>query len=79
MLEIFAILIGIGAVVLGFPIGNFLAWISKDEIKTKQNWFKTAIILFFIGAIIFLALRNDAFFFSFLFFAAVTSRSLKKK
>ena len=78
MLEIYAIFIGISALVLGFPLGNMLAKITKDEMKKGQVWFKTIILLCAIGAIIALFLSNDYLFFSFLFFMIIASRSLKR-
>lgn len=79
MLEIFRISIGILILALGFPIGYYLAKITKEEMKVGQKWFKVIIILSMIGAVISLILRNDVLFFAFLFISIVTSRSLKKK
>jgi len=77
MQEVFRILISMGVLALGFPIGILLAQLTKDELKQGRPWFKLIIILSFIGAVISLIFENDAFFFSCLFFAAVTSMSLK--
>jgi len=77
MQEVYRILIGIGVLALGFPIGILLAKFTKDELKKGQPWFKLIIILSFVGAVISLIFENDGFFFSCLFFAAVTSVSLK--
>lgn len=77
MQEVYKILIGIGVLTLGFPIGMLLRKLTKDELKQGQPWFKLIIILSFIGAIISLIFGNDSFFFSCLFFAAVTGMSLK--
>ena len=79
MQEIFKIFIGIFALVLAFPIGSLLAKTTKEELKQGQKWFKLIIILSFLGSIISLILKNDILFFSFLFIAIVTSRSLRKK
>lgn len=79
MQEIYNILIGILVVIIGIPIGKFLALKTKDEQDKGQFWFKLIIIASFIGAVITLILRNDAFFFSFLFFTIVTNESLKKE
>jgi len=78
MQEIYKILIGIGVLILGFPLGNFLARITRDETKKWQIGFKSIILACLIGAVITLIIGNDAFFFSFLFFAIVLSRSLKR-
>ena len=78
MEEIYSILIGIVILFFGFFIGEFLAKITKNELKNGQKWFKAIIIISAIGAIITLVIGNDALFFSFLFFMIVTSRSLKR-
>ncbi len=78
MQEVFRVLIGVGVLILGFPVGILLARLAKDELKQGQPWFKLIITLSFIGAIISLIFQSDAFFFSCLFFTAVTSMSLKK-
>ena len=79
MKEVLKIIIGIVIVILGLPIGNLLARMTKEELKSGQRWFKILIILSFIGGIFGLILRNDVLLFSFLFIAFVTSRSLKPK
>ncbi len=73
------ILIGLGVLVLGYPLGKFLAHLTKEELVAGQCWFKLIILFSIIGAIIGLILNIDALFFSFLFFAIVTSASLKRK
>ncbi|MFZ1971027.1 MAG: hypothetical protein WAU65_02510 [Candidatus Nanoarchaeia archaeon] len=78
MNQIYAIIIGIFVLILGFPIGALLSKLTKDETEKGQFWFKLIIILCVIGAIVTLILKNDALFFSFLFFMTVTSESLKK-
>ncbi len=77
MQEILKIIIGIGVLVLGFPIGNFLAKITKDEKKQGRFWFRLISIVSLIGGFAALILRNDILLFSFFFIAIVTSRNLK--
>ena len=79
MEELVKILIGIVFILLGIPIGQFLAKITKEELKLGQKWFKIIIIASLVGGIVGLIVRNDALFFGFLFIAIVTSRSLKRK
>ncbi len=79
MEEIFKILIGILFLLLGFPIGNFLAKKTKEELAQGQRWFKLLIICSLIGAVASAFLKNDVLFFSFLFIVIVTSRSLKNE
>ncbi len=78
MQQIYLWIIGILILALGFPIGSWLAKITKDELKSGQKWFRLLIIISSIGAIVSLILGNDVLLFGFLFIAIVTSRSLKK-
>tara|TARA_Y100000310_G_C20331935_1_gene645702 strand:+ start:167 stop:403 length:237 start_codon:yes stop_codon:yes gene_type:complete len=78
MQEIFRILIGIVILLLAFPLGSWLAKETKEELKQGKKWFKLIIILSFVGAIVSLFFRSDVLFFSFLFIAIITSRSLRK-
>ena len=79
MQEILKIAIGILILILGFPIGNYLAKQTKEELTIGQFWFKLIIIICFLGIILSLMFRNDVLLFAFSFIAIVTSRSLKSK
>lgn len=79
MQDVFRIFIGIAVLLLGVPIGSYLAKLTKEELKQGQKWFKLIIIFSFLGSVISLILKNDILFFSFLFIIIVTSRSLRKK
>jgi len=78
MQEILKIIIGIAFLLLGIPIGSYLALKTKEELKTGQIWFKIIIVISLICSVISLIIKNDALFFSFLFIALVTNRSLKR-
>lgn len=78
MNEIFRILIGILVLFLGIPIGNFLATLTKEELKSGRLWFKLIILLSLIIGVIGLIIGNDIILFSFFFIAIVTSQSLKR-
>jgi hypothetical protein len=78
MQELINLPIGIIALVLGVPIGNFLARMTKEELELGRRWFKLIIIVCLAGGFISLALGNDVMMFTFFFMAIVTSRSLKK-
>ncbi len=78
MEEAIKILIGILVLALGISIGDYLAKITKEELKVGRLWFKLLIILSLIGALVFLILGNDILLFALLFIAIATSRSLKK-
>ena len=78
MEEVLRIVIGAIFLLLGIPIGNFLAKITKEELKVGRPWFKIIIVISLVGAIASVIYRNDILFFSFLFIAMVTSKSLKR-
>lgn len=78
MTEMINLLIGVVVLVLGFPLGMYLAKVTRDESKEGRKWFKLIIILSLIGVVVSLVLGNDVLLFSFSFIAIVTSRSLKK-
>ena len=79
MQEITNLLIGVVVLLLGIPIGDFLARITKEELKSGQKWFRLITILCLIGGFIGLIIGNDVLLFSFFFIAIVVSRSLIKK
>lgn len=78
MQEVFKLLIGIGVLILGIPIGNLLARATNEELGQRRIWFILIILLCAVGALLGLIFRNDAMLFALLFIAIVTSRSLKK-
>jgi hypothetical protein len=78
MQQITQFLIGILVLILGFPIGNFLAKQTKEELKSGQKWFKIILSISLVGAIISLFVK-DILLFSFLFIFIITSRSLIRK
>lgn len=79
MQEVLKLIIGIVVLVVGIPIGNYLARLTREELKDGQKWFKPIIVLCMIGAVLSLILRDDVLLFSLLFIAIVTSRGLKIK
>lgn len=79
MQELINLIIGIVVLVLGFPLGSFLAKQTKEELKSGQKWFKLIVILSLISGTIGLILKNDVLLFSSFFIAIVTSRSLKRR
>ena len=76
MQEIFKLLIGIAILILGVPIGDFLAKNTKEELDSRKNLFKTIILTSLIFSIVSLILQKDFLLFGFLFVAIITSRSL---
>lgn len=78
MQEVIKHIIGILVLGLGFFIGSYLARITKEELNSGQIWFKILVSLSLIGAVMSIFFRNDAYLYSFLFIAIVTSRSLRE-
>ena len=78
MEEIVKLIVGVLVLLLGFPIGTFLAKITKEELKQGQKWFKMIIFISAVGTLAGLIFKNDVLLFSFLFIIIVTSRSLRK-
>lgn len=79
MQEIIQLLIGIAVLGLAFPIGNLLAKMTKEELKSGKKWFRLIVILGLIGGFVGLVIGNDILLFSFFFIAIVTSRNLIKR
>jgi formate hydrogenlyase subunit 3/multisubunit Na+/H+ antiporter MnhD subunit len=75
MEEVLKIIFGILFLFLGIPIGNFLAKMTKEELKSGRKWFRLVVIFSLIGGMTGLILRNDVLMFSLFFIAIVTSRS----
>jgi len=72
------LVVGIIVLLFGFPVGNYLAKITKDELKAGQKWFKLIVIISLVGGFLGLIFGNDITLFSFFFIAVVASRSLKE-
>jgi len=78
MQEIIKIIIGVLFLIIGIPLGSYLAKMTNEELKSGKKWFKLILIICFIGALISLIIKNDVLLFSFLFIAIVTNQSLKR-
>jgi len=79
MQELIKILIGIVFLALGIPIGDYLARITKEELKSGQKWFKLIILVCLLFGVVGLIIRSDVLLFSMFFIAIVTSRSLMRR
>jgi phosphoglycerol transferase MdoB-like AlkP superfamily enzyme len=79
MQEVLKIIIGIAILIIGIPVGNILAKSTREELRIGRKWFTILISICIIGAVFSLIFGNDAFLFSFLFIAIVTSRSLVRR
>ena len=79
MAEFIRLIIGIIVLLLGIPLGNWLAKTTKEELKAGKKWFKRIVILSLVGVLVGLASGNDVVLFTSAFIAIVTSRSLKNQ
>ncbi len=77
MIELSKIIIGILVLILGIPLGNLLAKLTKEELKAGQRLFRLIIFFSLIGGVIGLLIGDDILMFSLFFIAIVTSRSLR--
>ena len=77
MNEFVNLIIGVVVLVLGIPLGNFIAKLTNDELKQGKFWFRIIIFLSLVGGFIGLVIGNDFLMFTLFFIAIVTSRSLK--
>ncbi len=78
MQQIINLLIGILVLLLGFPLGSYLAKITREELSSGQKWFKLIIILSLVGGFVGLIIKDDVLMFSLFFIAIVTIQSLKR-
>jgi len=78
MQEFVKILIGILVLIFGIPVGNFLAKITKEELKDGRKWFVLLVWVGLIGGFIGLIIGNDVLLFTGFFIAIVSSRSVRK-
>ena len=78
MQEGFRLVIGFVFLLIGYFVGNYLAHLTKEELKAGRGWFKLIIFVSLVSAIVSAVYRSDVLLFSFLFIAIVTSRSLKR-
>ena len=79
MTQITNFFLGVLVLLLGIPLGSYLAKETKEELKDGQVWFKMIILLSLVGILVSLFFGSDFFLFTFAFIAIVTSRSLRLK
>ncbi len=79
MEEVLKLIIGVGVLALGFPVGNFLKSLTKDEQKQGQKLFRILTLISLLIGFFGLIISNDWLMFSFFFIAIVTSRNFLPK
>ena len=67
MAEVVNLITGLIVLILGIPIGNYLASQTEEELKPGQRWFKLITSLSLLGMLSGLILGNDVLLFSFAF------------
>jgi len=77
MQQTLSLLIGILVLLLGIPLGNYLACWTKDELMSGQKWFRLIIVVCLIGGFAGLIFSDDVLMFSLFFIAVVTRGSLR--
>ena len=77
MQELINLAIGVVVLLLGIPLGDWLAKVTKEELKAGRKWFRRLVLLCLLGTLAGLIIGNDTVMFTFAFIAIVTSRSLK--
>ena len=63
--EVLKIGIGIVVLILGIPIGDILAKMTKEELKSGQVWFKLIVVVSLIVGFLGLIIGNDFLLFGF--------------
>lgn len=76
MQEIIKLLVGILFLFLAWPVGIFLAKITKEELKSGQKYFKIILWLSLVLGFAGLIFQNDYLLFTMFFIAIVTSKSI---
>ena len=71
-------LLGVVILIIAFPLGNYLAKITKEELKEGRKWFRLIIILNTVGIVIGIAMIKIELIFWFGFVMIITWRSMKK-
>lgn len=79
MTEVVRLIIGIGVLFLGIPLGNLIARWTKEELHSGQKYFRILIWIGLIGGVLGLFLDNDILLFSMFFIAIVASGSVEHK
>ena len=78
MEELIKLIIGVGVLLLGIPIGTFLKSRTLDEIKDGRKWFKLLTLLGLLVGFGGLIFGKDWIMFSAFFVSVVSSQSLRK-
>ena len=78
MQYIIKLLIGIAALIIAYPLGNWMKYRTKDEQKIGKPWFNLLTWLGLISGAVGLIIRRDWLLFTGFFVAIISSRSLVK-
>lgn len=77
MEEVVKLVVGIIFLALAWPVGNWLASSTKEELKSAQRWINLIVYLGLLGGFVGMLLRKDVWMFTGFFISIVASRSLR--
>lgn len=79
MAQLYQYVLAVIMLVFAVPIGDLLAKITKEELRLGKKWFKILVVSSLMLSILFLFIGKQDLFFTLLFIAIMTSRSLETK
>jgi ABC-type sugar transport system permease subunit len=60
------------------PVGLLIAWLTKEELRDGQRWFKLIALLSCVGSVAFLILKNEIVALSLVYMAIVSYMSVRR-
>jgi ABC-type sugar transport system permease subunit len=60
------------------PVGLLIAWLTKEELRDGQKWFKLIALLSCVGSVAFLMLKNEIVALSLVYMAIVSYMSVRR-
>lgn len=60
------------------PVGLLIAWLTKEELRDGQKWFKLVVLLSCVGSVAFLILKNEIVALSLVYMAIVSYMSVRR-
>jgi ABC-type sugar transport system permease subunit len=60
------------------PVGLLIAWLTKEELRDGQKWFRLIVLLSCAGSVAFLMLKNEIVALSLVYSAIVSYMSVRR-
>jgi ABC-type sugar transport system permease subunit len=60
------------------PVGLLIAWLTNEELRDGQKWFKLIALLSCVGSVAFLILKNEIVALSLIYMAIVSYMSVRR-